>query len=274
MLEVMGLSLKLWKRQIRRADFWIVIVVMGVFFWSYLAAGRDYMGTVGDTVGVFSIFPIVMSDQSFVLVSYACLLILLSDVPVVYEGMEYQILRISRMEWYISQLLYVVILDITFFLLAAFMQLACYIPAVSFDGEWGSGIQNATAFQSFSISVPEKLLHMEAAAAFGEAFLLCVLLGLLFALVCFICNLLGAHSGLGVLICTLAIVWKEFWAYFGLGGTDVGFLSPVGLQGSYCGYTGVSVPAAVAYYVFFCCLIILVGICRIDRTDIKCGAKL
>lgn len=273
MLEVMGLSFKLWKRQVRRADFWIVIVVMGIFFWSYLNAGRDYMSSIGDTVGFFSVFPVLMSDEIFILVNYACLLILLSDVPLIYEGMEYQILRISRMKWLISQLLYVVILDVTFFLLSAAIQLACYIPVVSLDGEWGAGIKNATAFQSFSINVPEKLLDMEAAAAFGESFLLCVLLGLLFALICFICNLLGTHSGLGVLICTLAIIWKEFCARLEVGGVDMGFLSPVGLQGSYCGYTGVSVPAAAAYYVFFCCLIVVISICRIDRTDIKCGAK-
>lgn len=261
---------KLWRRQLRRVDFWIVIAVLGIFFWSYFNAGQSYMMAINETVGVFSVFPISMTDRSFILIIYACLLILVSDVPILPNGSEYQILRISRLRWYAGQVLYIVFLNVTYFLMVAAIQLACFFPAISFDGEWGQGILSGSAFSSFSLSVPALLLKMQPQKAFGLSFLLSVFLGLLFSTVCFLFNLLAAHDGLGVLICAAAIGIGDLCGRYGY---DVGFLSPVGLVGSYAGQTYVPVPAAVGYYLFFSCLMVLVGICRIGRTDLKCGTN-
>lgn len=257
-----------WRYQLKQMNFWIVMIVLLLFFWSYLAAGREVLSAKGERVGVFALFPIMASESNIVLVMFACLLVLISDIPTVYAGIEYQLIRMDRMKWYVGQITYIFLLNITFWILVIGMQLFCYIPYLSCRIELGDGITSGDAFASFGVMVPECLTDTNIMCKFAEAVGLCVMLGLLMGVICLVCNILGFHAGTGITICASLIV---VWQFTICNAVDWKYFSPVGVLQSYSGYSAVPVVGAYAYYIQLCCILMFLGMYKVNRYDLNIG---
>ena len=153
------------------------------------------------------------------------------------------------------------------FWLVFLSQIIFYLPSLSPGVGWGSAVEEGMAFAGGSgIAFPDALLQQNVLVIFLGAFLLAVLLGTLFSMICCSTNMIGGR-GIGVSICGFLIIWQQICR---ANGVDSGMLSPVGVLDSYYQYGSGNIIPAVGYYVFLITVLLILGqriLYRIDMTD-------
>lgn len=251
-MNMFRLAVRQWKYQIRKIDFWIMLFILPIFYASFFqAAKQTNFKEFSEMLNVITLSPTVMSISTIVFVTYACLLFIVSDIPAVYQGVEYQIIRMNREIWFMGQVWYLVLINITYFGIAFLLQNICY------------------AISGNPYQIVPTILTPGDIGLWGIVFGLCCLLGCLMGMVCLVCNIFELHTGVGIALCA-AMIW--IWE-FTLGNEyDLGYFSPVGVLQSYNSTTKIPVAGGYAYYVFAIILLLLIGSYRIRHHDIRTKA--
>lgn len=257
-----------WKRQLRRFDFWLVFLFLLCFFSILYGQGGESLLRDGGSVGVFAIFGVSLAEADVVLVTFAGLLMIVCDLPVKGAGLEFRVLRSSRTAWYVGQVLYSLLITVTYFFLVFLSQIVFYLPNLSFRSEWGSAVEDGSAFVGgYGMELTDAMMQQDTVGVFLRAFLLAVLLGMLFAMLCCSTNMMGGR-GVGISICGFLIIWQRICKANGI---DNGMMSPVGILDNYYQYGGGNVIPSLGYYIFLITLLVIVGQRVLYRTDMTDG---
>lgn len=264
-------ALKQWKMAVKSLDFWGVVFVLALFFSLFFQKAGQAVRAAGEDISIFAMLPISVMQRDFIMLLLGGLLFVVSDAPAVFDGAAFYLLRADRAAWYLGQLFYMALMTVTYFSAVVFLQTAFYFPNVRVTGGWGSAVYSGTAFSSeYDMLFPKKLLEQNPAGAWLKCFGFFLLLGLLFALICCVANMLLENDKIGVLICVLLTMEQMNIMDLDL---HAGLLSPAGiaLEGIFA--QGFGILATACYFVFLIMLLAGVGMRACQRLDILKGRR-
>lgn len=249
-------------------DFWGVIIILEVFFSTVLLSSGNAVRESGEAMGIFSVFPLVISEVELYWLPLAGLLFVLSDIPVIFDGIEYHILHLNRTIWYLSQMAYAFLISATYFFVLFLGELVFFLPNLSLTAEWGSAVESGAYMGAYFYERPESLFEQTALAGCARTFCFLVLLGFLFSAICCVANLL-THEGIGILVCAL-LIFADFVLKIQLV-YQPSLLSPVGVATDYVAEPGRYFP--VFYFIFLALILWIIGLTRCHKIDIKSERK-
>lgn len=266
MKEILFLAKLQWKTTIRNVDFWVVLLCLFVFFSLFFVTPVKRLIGSGEAVGICSIYPAMLLDEDFILLIFAGFLMIMSNVPVLSQETQFQVIRVDRNIYYFSQIIYSILMTVTYFLSVYIISILFYLPVLSFDTDWGSAVYSGQAFfsEGRNLLIPENLLETSASSVAISAFCLSVLLGLVFTLLCCLANMTG-FSRIGLTICILLLFFERMCAQKNI---NMGIFSPVGVLKSYYGEINITISFSVFYYIFLFSVFLLIGFYQIQRMDL------
>lgn len=266
MKKILFLAKSQWKASIKNIDFWVVLLCLFAFFSLFFVTPVKELIGSGQTVGICAIYPAMLLDGDFILLIFAGFLMVMSNVPVLSQETQFQVIRADRSIYYLSQIVYSIFMTMTYFLSVFILSVLFYLPVLSFNTDWGSAVYSGQAFASNgrNLFIPENLLEVSAFSAAILAFFLSVLLGLVFTLLCCLANMAGFGS-VGLAICSLLLFVELICERRGM---IMGMFLPVGVLKSYYGGTSVTVSFSILYYMFFFFVFVLIGFYQIQRMDL------
>ena len=254
MRDALRMAGKQWKYQFRNADIWIVFLAVCAIMYSVL---RNITNAVNvGSVGIWAVYPVCLTDRWIGIYLFAGVLILVADLPASYRGMEYEISRMKKASWYFGQMLYGLYMISTYFLFVFLFEVLCFGSKIELSTEWGGAIYDGSIFSGGTLSVKLNTIladYHAATGAMAESFLLSLLVGYLFAMICLVCNMFFSRGRIGVLLCSMLIAESMIaYAFFD---QDLKYWSPLGLLTSY--YHGTRVPVSYAVMFLFLCNAVL-----------------
>ncbi len=256
----LSIAAKQLKYIFSRVEFWIVIITLAAYFSIVLEDVRTYLCDSDLYVGLFSVFPLLIQERDHLFLILIGYLFLVSDVPEFYPGIDLQILRTSRNIWYYSQWIYLVLITMVYIVLIQMLELLFLFPRVELSMGWGSAVVDGRIFENINSGF---LNYSPVTENFSTSLLL-LLLSLVFAGICGVCNLMFRHAGLGVLLNALFLFGFLLYSSDGL---SMGFLSPVEV---YAGFNGSGIAGYISYYIILCTIIFAFGYYSLSRIDIGC----
>ena len=264
-------SVKQWKMVVKSLDFWGMMFVLMLFFSLFFQKAGQEVRMAGESISIFAVLPVSVISRDFLMLLLGGLLFVVSDVPMVFDGVAWYLLRANRAAWYLGQLFYMALMTATYFFTVFLLQVVFYFPNVKVTGGWGNAVHSGKAFSGeHELLFPKTLLEQSPVAAWLKCFGFFLLLGLLFALICCVANMLLKNGGIGVLVCILLIMEQMNIVDLGL---HAGPLSPAGIavEGIFAKKFGIL--ATVCYFVFLIVLLAGAGMRQSQRIDILKGRR-
>lgn len=270
--DIMALQ---WRKNMRRAQFWIVIIMVPLLAYRFMIPVVRFTRATGvnaTPAGIAFFF----SDYTLSMIMCIGLLLLFSQAPFMDEQMTYVLLRCDNRQWYLGSMLYCVTLAgfyVIYWLLCLLLPLA---GNLEWSAEWGkiwNSLCKTTAYTEYKMRVkmPYILLSYRGIQALGLSVLLKLLFTIFISCIVFTWNI-PWRIPVGSLA-TVALVLEDFFAMNGRGfifywyspstmsrlcmldNTDT-FIQPCTREASH-------VLAALVV------LMILIGCAMISRTDIN-----
>ena len=255
MKKSLFIGVKQWSRELRNWDFWIVLLCLFTFLSINYYDSGCILFEIGDKIGVFSLLPIMLADWTFCLIIYAGFLMIICEIPLRKKGLTFEVLRMNRLSWFFGQIVYGLLMSITYFFFVMLIGISFFVRSVSFTTEWGTAVEEGTAFMGeLGMIFPSNLLEMNAARVCLQAFVLAVLLGVLLGMICCVCNML-TEKGIGLAICGVLIIIQRF-----ADGWELSFrnILPLGMLTGFYTSQGTNIIPAVCYYVFCITLLVMI----------------
>jgi hypothetical protein len=266
MRQSICLGAKQWRSELKTADFWVVMLCLFTFMSINFYDSGSLLYEQGGKIGIFSLFPIVMTDADFILIIFAGLLMVLCDIPMRKAGLTFEVLRMNRLTWFLGQVMYSFFMCATYFILVYLSTIVFYVRNLEWTTAWGKAVEDGTAFMgSLGMLFPSEILKLNALATFLRAFLLAVLLGVFLSMVCCVANMLGG-KGIGLALCGMLIILQRLFAGYLI---DLGMFSPVGMLNCFYQDIGTNLIPAICYYVFITTLLIAISNRILYKTDIS-----
>jgi hypothetical protein len=245
-----------WKQFVKKTDSWIVILFLILYFSMFLVNSGNYTRAEGGEVSIFAFLPIFSMNIDFPLMTLAGFLMLISDIPVMNQGVQFEMIRTNRHSWFAGQVLYGLCVSVTYTLAIALLPCLFFLGTLSLQKGWGESVLDGTAFMADYVMVGyDAVLDQSAIGAWIKIFILFVGLEMLFVMICCVSNLLGG-KGMGVAICSVFVLMERVLKMFEL---DLGFASPVVMLNRFYKDDGSNMIPAVCYFVLFVLALVIVG---------------
>lgn len=234
--------------QFRNFDFLVVIVLLAAYYSFVLPKSCSSLLDASDTVNPLAPFIIKFLSRDFHLITFVGLIMMTSDMSDKIVDKTYRILRMNRKEWIRSQIISMVAGVLIYFIMVLVLTALFFLPVLEFGSSWGSGIENGSFFTSEAYQMSD-LYGSNIYVCFFKAFLLVVLLGILFGSICLLAESFGMKK-IGPAICAALMVWdlmvKSTVTYSR-------YITPVGMMESYAEGNFLY---AVLYYAVFILIIL------------------
>ena len=248
-MKSMKMSKEIAVLQVRQilgsADFWIVIITLFVFLSVILKGAGKELLEMKQTISVFSVASVVLSNVDGLFLISIGMLFLISDIPRGYAGYESLVLRTSRKTWYNAQWFYSVAIGIVYFIFIHLCAAPFFLPQVVFQTLEENG---HNIFLIWSSNM-----------------LLFIFLTTLFAGICCVCNLLSLPENSGVLICGILIFLYRLYA---VNNISFGFLSPIEIFSCYKEGNMLSFIGSAVYFLLINMCLFILGAWSVKKTDI------
>ncbi len=265
MRQVIFFACRQWKEEIKKIDFWVVVICEAVFFSLFFGGVGSILGKAGETAGICSVLPISLLNMDFVLIIFGGYIMVVSDIFSTGKNAYMLAMRSDRLRWFLGQVFYSFLMSVTYFVVVMVLQLVFYIGHIEISSEWGNGVISGTAFSGeFVLEVPSVLLKQDALLSFLSALVFSVLLGIFFGIVCCVCNMYF-RNGIGTAICAGLVVMERICV---TNGANLGMKSPVGMLANYLGMQSEDAVMTAVYYIFLISILISFGMYRIRKMDL------
>lgn len=259
-------GIKQWRRELKNLDFWIVILCAFAFLAVFFYDSGSNLYVIGDKIGVFSLFPIMLSDIFFLWVIYAGFLMIACEIPLRKKGLTFEVIRMNRLSWFLGQIVYCFLMAVTYFSLLFILGNIFYIRNLDFTTHWGKAVIEGTAFTGeLGMTYPAQILDMNAAKSCLAGFGLAVLLAMVMGMICCACNMF-TQKGIGPTLCGVMLVaqiWADAW------GISCRDKLPVGVLTAFFRDEGENLSFALGYYIVSIAILVIIGYCVLRKTDIK-----
>lgn len=251
-----------------------LFVLLATFVWSNISPVIEAVKIVDLRVNPL-LFPFLSSNTVYQLIIFLGVLFLFSDAPFIDKNQPYIIIRSKRTIWALGQILHVIMLSASYFLILMGISILVVLPyaTLATDG-WGK-LVNTLAQTNLDVQVgmtfdfSKQIVSLYAPL---EAFLYCFLLNwgmasflglLIFAINMKFSKMIGILIGLSVLLFDLLSLNN-------LSSTSV-YFSPLSLSRlSMLDPKGITIYPSVTYaLVFYCVSIVLLSICIVAEVKTK-----
>jgi hypothetical protein len=200
------LTRKNLKNQLISKDYIIVIVVLLAYFsFIYLNSAMN-LSEEGLKINVFVPFIYSLFLRDYKLVVYGGLIVMFYDSIQKKNGMMFHMTRMNIREWHMGQTLSMFLEVFIYFAFIGIMTICVYLGNVSVLDGWGKGVDEG-AFFSGAFTITEFHIDGNVFVVFGKAFVLAVMLGIVFGAICMLFDNLG-RSRFGPAICVILLVWN------------------------------------------------------------------
>lgn len=234
--------------QFRNFDFLVVIIMLLGYYSFYFPDSCKNLLEVSDSVNPLAAFTIAFLSRDFKLITLAGLIMMIGDMAGKIEDRTFRILRMSRKEWIQGQILSMIAGVFLYLLTVLVLTILFYVPVISFTSSWGTGIEDYSFFTG-GMEINDVLLKSGVIASFFEAFMLVLLLGILFGSICLLAAAFGSKK-MGPAVCAILLVWNLMLKQRG---TISSYFSPVGMVENYAGGNTLY---AVFYYILLIVIIL------------------
>ena len=211
---------------------------------------REYLAETGQQIQATEFFSIAISNRIPQWIIIFGIILLLGDAPFFHDGMEYYIIRSSRTQWLIGQIVFCIVTIVGYVLIVAGMFFFMFAHSISFKNEWSDIIilccqVRSGAILGITMNMIFPLELIQSGSPYFIFFISCsylILLMFFLSLVLMLCNL-KLKVGIGYFIVVAILVLRVFVDNsFGL--KFMHFLSP-------CNLAVVSGRAVTAYSIAY-----------------------
>lgn len=266
MRQIIFFTCRQWKEEIRKIDFWVVVLCEAVFFSLFFGGMGNVLGEAEEMAGICSVLPMSLLNMDFVLIILGGYIMIISDIFSTGKNVCMLAMRSDRIRWYLGQVFYSFLISITYFVVIMVLQLAFYIGHIEISAEWGSGVISGTAFSGeFTLDIPSALLEQNALLTFLCTLAFSVLLGTFLGMICCVCNMYW-RGGIGTAICAGLVVLERICVTNSM---SLGMKSPVGMLANYQDLQAGNIITTVIYFIVLTGILIGIGMYRIRKMDIS-----
>lgn len=246
MRQIIFFTCRQWKEEMRKIDFWIVVLCEAVFFSLFFGGVGSILGEAGETAGICSVLPVSLLNMDFVLIILGGYIMVISDIFSMGKNVCMLAMRSDRIRWYLGQVFYSFLISVTYFVVITVLQLAFYIGHIEISAGWGTSVISGTAFSGeFPLDIPSELLEQNAVVTFFCALAFSVLLGIFLGMICCVSNM-SWKGGIGTAICAGFVVLERICV---TGGMKLGMKSPVGMLANYLDMQAGNAMLTMIYYI-------------------------
>lgn len=207
----------------------IITIALFVIFilWTEIEPVREYVAGRGLSISCWY-FPIIFTNNMRKIFLYFGVILLFCNAPFVDEQQMYVLHRSGRKNWFLGEILYIMLASALYFFFIYLVSIAEFFPYVGFSTEWEKILvelsQNRNG-NSILVS-PEIIRNFTPFQAMALAYLINVALAILLGLVIFYVNLWKSR-GYGVAVALFWVFFAELAESFCIIMSALLYLSPL-----------------------------------------------
>lgn len=217
MLRSCFFNLLYWRRNIKISC--VFIICFGYLFM-ILAPIKEFVTEVNGKITPW-IFPFLTTDINNVLFFLILVVVLLCDVPLLFDYQKYVILRIGKIQWILGQIFYIFLVILLFWISIYLFSVIPFAFNISFSNSWGKilntlSLTNITNELNISMDFNYKIINnFTPLKATLLSFLLSFLVSSLLGLIILYFNTYKIKM-LGIII-SIILIFTHHFAYLASG---------------------------------------------------------